>query len=161
MPRDDVKLWDFWDRAFELPWRSVLGPVRCCAAMALSIDTSLSKNYTMLFSWVAEPTRELSYWALDDEIASMRAHTGAAAVATQSGLRCLQLYVSKSDGGGAIYNIPLQKAVAHVTYTGALDEETVDAILCDARAKDASDDPQVRDVVRGRYKRRLLTGLYF
>lgn len=129
--------------------------------MALSIDASLSKAYTTLYEWSANPTKTLSYWELDDEIAAMRAHTSAAAVATQSGLRCLQLYVSKSDGGGAIYNIPLQKAVAHVTYTGALDEDTVDAILCDARAKDASDDPQVRDIVRGRYKRRHLTGLYF
>lgn len=162
---EDVDLWSFWDRTFELPWRTVEAPVWACATLALQADKTVRNDLGLLFDWLALSTAQGApvegwYWDLEDAAQLARSHRSPGAVAVQSGLRCIQLHSAKSDGGGMLYNVPLQRAVSFAAYRGILDEGAIDDVLCNARAKDASDDIQIRSIVRGRYQRRLITGLY-
>lgn len=162
---EDVDLWSFWDRMFELPWRSVEAPVWACTSLALQADKAVRHELPLLFDWLETATQtgnpaDSWYWQLEDAAQLARLSRSPGAVAVQSGLRCIQLQLARSDGGGMLYNVPLQRAVTFAAYRGILDEGVIDDVLCNARAKDAGDDIQIRAIVRGRYQRRLITGLY-
>ncbi len=123
---------------FTLPWRSGWNVVKLLldvddALQAGRLQTNIRHNvYSNVHSWCRHriATNDI-YWLAD----GMRSELGGEAKPLAGALRCVQLTISKSHGGGAVFNDILHSVFA--SFDASPIAGPVQAAVLDARCHDA------------------------
>jgi len=126
---------------FTLPWRNGRNAVSLATAYARtfvafrsgrldpSLPTAMSDGFTTLaLRFGAHLQASGLYWTIDDIRDDLRTVNHPGVPALRAALRCLQLWLSSSDGGGHGYNIVLQDTLVDVSEELVLEWRCHDAI---------------------------------
>lgn len=114
---------------FSVPWRDGWNAVSLGHAAYFLLDyrapSTVSSVAADLGLWLSERrTDAFAYWNIDDAIAEV----GRASLMLRAALRCMQIVIARSDGGGEVYNAILRPAFD--SYTPEAIESVIEPIRC-------------------------------
>ncbi len=121
---------------FEMPWRDSWNAVSLAATLATAgdrrPDDPVEDETTEALAFVraavaARASDTETYWRADEYI-----RLCAGAPMTVAALRCLQLAMSKSDGGGEVPSVVIRVAYDRLWYSGAHEEAVAEHRCLDA-----------------------------